>query len=152
MTHNAHFLAHTIFFYRFAGKNFKQLTPSTTPIIWRADDIWNCFHPTLLVESNGKQNIPGWDYGPQWICLLAKGILWTLSCWLRSGYFFPRKLIINHKPLQRCQFVVRKRNKPYLKNWSLSTPGKVSLQRRGGRKPHLHYRKNRQGKDKNRQR
>ena len=33
MTHNAHFLAHTLFFYRFAGKNFKQLTPSTTPII-----------------------------------------------------------------------------------------------------------------------
>ena len=32
-THNAHFLAHTLFFYRFAGKNFKQLTPSTTPII-----------------------------------------------------------------------------------------------------------------------
>ena len=42
MTHNAHFLAHTLFFYRFAGKNFKQLTPTTTPIIWRADDIWNC--------------------------------------------------------------------------------------------------------------
>ena len=44
MTDNAHFLAHTLFFYRFAGKNFKQLTPSTTPIIWRADDIWNCLN------------------------------------------------------------------------------------------------------------
>ena len=32
-THNTHFLAHTLYFYRFAGKNFKQLTPSTTPII-----------------------------------------------------------------------------------------------------------------------
>ena len=44
MTDNAHFMAHTLFFYRFAGKNFKQLTPTTTPIIWRADDIWNCLN------------------------------------------------------------------------------------------------------------
>ena len=51
MTHNAHFLAHTLLFYRFAGKNFKQLTPSTTPIIWRADDIWNCLNEELAVQT-----------------------------------------------------------------------------------------------------
>ena len=30
------------------------------------------------------------------------------------------------KTFQRGQFVVRKRNKPYLKNWSLSTPDEVN--------------------------
>ena len=48
MTDNAHFMAHTLFFYRFAGKNFKQLTPTTTPIIWRADDIWKLFYAPLF--------------------------------------------------------------------------------------------------------
>ena len=43
---------------------------------------------------------------------------------LRSGYFFfPGKLIINHKTLKRYQLVVRKRSKAFLKIWSLSTPG-----------------------------
>ena len=30
---------------------------------------------------------------------------------LRSGYFFPGKLIVNHKTLKRYQLAVRKRNK-----------------------------------------
>ena len=41
---------------------------------------------------------------------------------LRSGYFFPGKLIINHKTLKSYQLVVRKRNKAFLKICSLSTP------------------------------
>ena len=31
-------------------------------------------------------------------------------------------LIINHITLKRCQFVVRRRNKPFSKSWSLGTP------------------------------
>ena len=43
---------------------------------------------------------------------------------LRSGYcFFLGKSIINHKTLKRYQFAVWKRNKAFLKIWSLSTPG-----------------------------
>ena len=41
---------------------------------------------------------------------------------LRSGYFFPGKLIINQKALKRYQLVARKRNKAFSKIWSLSTP------------------------------
>ena len=42
---------------------------------------------------------------------------------LRSGYFFfPGKLIVNHKTLKRYQLAGRKRNKAFLKIWSLSTP------------------------------
>ena len=41
---------------------------------------------------------------------------------LRSGYFFPGKLIVNHKTLKRYQLAVRKRKKAFLKIWSLSTP------------------------------
>ena len=42
---------------------------------------------------------------------------------LRSSYFFfPGKLIVNHKTLKKYQLAVRKRNRAFLKIWSLSTP------------------------------
>ena len=45
---------------------------------------------------------------------------------LRSGYFFfPGKLIINHKTLKRYQLGVRKRNQAFLKIWSLRTPDSI---------------------------
>ena len=45
---------------------------------------------------------------------------------LRSGYFFfPGKLIVNHKTFKRYQLAVRKRNKAFWKIWSLSTPDRT---------------------------
>ena len=46
---------------------------------------------------------------------------------LRSGYFFPGKLIINQKTLKRYQLVVQQRNKAFSKIWSLSTPDEIKL-------------------------
>ena len=80
MTHNAHFLAHTLFFYRFAGKNFKQLTPSTTPIIWRADDIWNCL--------NENSSTPLYSISDNWLSISIKS---TVSFPLRIDRYVQRE-------------------------------------------------------------
>ena len=53
---------------------------------------------------------------------------------LRSGYFFPGKLIVNHKTLKRYQLAVRKRNKAFLKILSLSTPVTVLVRYKQRRK------------------
>ena len=83
MTHNAHFLAHTLFFYRFAGKNFKQLTPTTTPIIWRADDIWNC------LSENSSTRLYSISYN------------W-LSISIKSTVSFPLRIVLYvHKERER---------------------------------------------------
>ena len=57
---------------------------------------------------------------------------------LRSGYFFPGKLIINHKTLKSYQLVVRKRNNAFLKICSLSTPV-YSEDTRSVKQPHDDY-------------
>ena len=80
MTHNAHFLAHTLFFHRFAGKNFKQLTPSTTPIIWRADDIWNCL--------NENSSTPLYSISDNWLSISIKS---TVSFPLRIDRYVQRE-------------------------------------------------------------
>ena len=90
--------------FRFHLSPFPPETPDTQAITTPTSWLTHSFFIALLGKTGRRD--------PLDFVLLAP----------RSGYFFPRKLIINHKPLQRCQFVVRKRNEPYLKNWSLSTP------------------------------
>ena len=55
----------------------------------------------------------GWQKGSFGLCVAGSE---------ERLFFFPGKLIVNHKTLKRYQLVVRKRNKAFLKIWSLSTP------------------------------
>ena len=75
------------------------------------------------------KNIPGWDKVFNEFAGWQKGSFGLCLAGSEERlFFFPGKLVINQKTLKRYQLVVRKRNKAFLKIWSLSTPVEASKQ------------------------